>query len=386
MLTRERAIQLFIHDRADVRSLAAAFFLEGATVEPLRFRDIQPALLAADDLSRWQLLGLAARLELDDAAGACLLEVVKVRPSVVDGHAFLEASAALPWSSRAALLERVGAGPLRARMERLSELEQLGFDELWARLSDLAVEADRTVYVDRIDHALKKDLIRQLLRRDPGDLADRAAAWLDDSEDAFFMSLFALEILSQRPNPRVLPRLLELIDEDDDYHSHLAAEALGSIADASVADLLERAREDNDARQHYHEALGRMRTPQAEQALIELYRTEDNSDWRTQIGCLLCESLTTDALPELVQSCVTGDYEPLWAELDIKVDAACAAAGYADAATEALAAQAAETRREKEAQYRAARAKPAATRSAWVSRSKKSKERRQRDKKRAGRA
>jgi hypothetical protein len=333
MLLPDQVIPFLSHPDDLLRDQAVHYFREAHDPAPLtadRLWQAIDALDAASSSSRH--VALLPRVSASDASTARLLDafdddrLLDAEEDLWDALHDLDfdqlrrhadavfARADAPDASGVDVHEDVRTH-LRARLA----LADAPLDDLWTELARLADET-KGQYWDQIDHARFDRLIEALARH--GDLAaQRAVAFLagpanrDDPLEVFVIQL--VQKLRHRPALDLLvDRFADAGEEDDVLHETLmyAIPVVGGPdAVSAIESRFPTAGE--TFRLYASECLGRIKHPAAEAAVLRLIERPEFDDAREPLATALGNLITTDGLPVLRRIVLSGDYDPLMADL-----------------------------------------------------------------------
>jgi HEAT repeat protein len=320
----------------NVREQAAEYFTDLGDASPIETAD---ELWRAIDLfgehlsevktkQRLRFLRALAEVPLNDSSVTRTIEYLRSADSDPD----------LLFNIRK-VLERIPIDLLRSRREEIlplaspecrSALEHrlaltlLPPEELWQQFEALGDEADEQDVTGEAH-------VMEALCRHPDFVIPLATEVLVDPGDREFFELWCVELLGRlRHAPSIGLIAQKLKIDDADVLRETAGDALSRMDPAAAVPALEAAYPSDDPfdRMDIGDALGRIKHPLAEAALLRLLAVEENQSAATNLCIGLCSVCTTEGLEQLRQIVVADCYDATLADIKEMLVTICTMTGF----------------------------------------------------------
>ena len=182
--------------------------------------------------------------------------------------------------------------------------------KLWQELRELANRSKEEQYVGKIDHAYADDLIEALGRHDEPDAAAICELLRPFDEDGGWLEIFLVDLVGQRRLSEAIPLLVDRLRINTDYLRELVIEALGRIGDPEAVRLIRETfpGEPWHVKNYASGAIGRIKHPDAEEAILELLEIEENPGIRTMLCMELCDIFSEQGI-EVVRRQIHSGYD-----------------------------------------------------------------------------
>jgi len=307
MLSPDQVKPFLNHPDQDVRALAADYFSDSWSRDP----EILPLILDArekfGDEPYLRNLSRAKRLVITGETLDRLLNLLDQtesdRIAVALGNLIAMASTELLSARQDVIANhpKLDVGVIRSIGLRQEYLGWSG-ERLWEDLQHLARRQDEADATDEEwDSALDQsdELIEALATRDVPD-AETLCRLLDDPDTAeTWLEIYLASLAGLRRMPEAVPILItKFHQEEADYLVEEAMSALAEIGDPATIALLMAAYPESDWTFKCCAAniLGDLKHPESEAAILELLKSETDSDLRTMLCVSLCELISAHAL------------------------------------------------------------------------------------------
>ncbi|MGM0843596.1 MAG: SEC-C metal-binding domain-containing protein [Bacillota bacterium] len=202
-------------------------------------------------------------------------------------------------------------------LEELKQLPQLDEEALFLKLADIANDLDNGNY----DHArvqLGKRIINELIDREAIEDWEAENAIKEILQYSFMpaIGLFQIYMAGELRTESTIPDLVRLLVRDDgDEALEEISSALIKIGTDEVVREVEKIALDEDTFIYSIDVLAKIKSAEAEQALLRLLREADDFTIKTVIADALCQHLSVEAIP-LVEKQLTDGYDNVIADLE----------------------------------------------------------------------
>jgi hypothetical protein len=303
VLAPERLKPFLAHDDPDVRTTVADYFSDYWSDDPAVLGGILDAYERYGTHEDLSSLATAWHLGMTAPLLGRVLDLLDRAPTGMAAETLSALVAQAPGPLLHECCDAVEAHPRilakhLPRIRRRRELVAWPGERLWQELQDFARRSEHQMTVGAIDHDYADDLIEALARHVVPD-TDTLVRLLGETQSGW-LEPFVIDLAGARRVRGAVPVLAAKLHIDDDYVPVRAAAALGRIADPSVARLIRA--EYPTAPFHYRlfacEALGFLKHPESEAAVLALLEQEDDPGARMWLCVALCD-LFADRAVEL---------------------------------------------------------------------------------------
>ena len=210
--------------------------------------------------------------------------------------------------------------PMREHQAKRLELDGVPLDDLWEQFLARAREV-RNKYLGKFDLKVHERLIEAMARRHPREASERAMAFLPGCDESVWLEISCADLLAATRYRPAVPALMDSLSIDADLLPDRAWRALARTGDADVVRRIEAFFPTTVRRGRLYapEALGGIKLPESEAALVRLIKsTEDDEEILTILGGALIDRCPTEpeALEVLRQMVAEKAYDPAMGELD----------------------------------------------------------------------
>jgi hypothetical protein len=302
MFPSDQLVAFVDHKDPAVSSYAAEYFLEAHDPAPATASLLWRAI---DRLGAKRAhLGLLARLEHDDALWSRLLRELThtedpfVRGALLDA---VYAAPAVPVLEAFRRLDRsdVVADVARERLQHRASLEEQPFDALW---DALVRHCEAVGEAPHVPQEVPRDLVGAL-KRFPELAGPRCLEVFRSAPTLPWLHVHAIELAGAIRLSEAIAHLLDVIGGEGDYVNDRATDALVSIGSADVVlRVAERFPGGGSVFRMYAPAvLERIKRPESEAAVLELFRKEEDPFDRARFARGLFKLCTTEGFDDLHQ-------------------------------------------------------------------------------------
>ncbi len=196
------------------------------------------------------------------------------------------------------------------RLDRRKDLSGWPGAKLWQELQDFAERSKDQQYVGKIDHAYAGDLIEALGPSDEPDVAAICDLLRSFGEDGGWLETFLVDLVGERRLREAIPLLVDRLRIDTNYLRERVMYALGKIGDPEAIRLIREtfANEPWHVKNYASGALGKIKQPAAEEAILELLEIEEDFGIRTMLCLELCEMFSGRGV-EVVRRQILSGYD-----------------------------------------------------------------------------
>ncbi|WP_318246451.1 SEC-C metal-binding domain-containing protein [Rossellomorea aquimaris] len=183
------------------------------------------------------------------------------------------------------------------------KLPSLTAEELYKDLADISVYLDNERFNQSLyDHG--KRIIKELINKNEIESWEIQAGLQDSVEniDGFdFNGIFIVYSSGELREENVVPQLVNLFKDEDESDTLFeeVANALVKIGTDQVVREVEKVALFGNTYFYTLDVLGRIKTKEAEQALLRLFDRTNDVTAKTLIADYLCQQLSTDAIPKI---------------------------------------------------------------------------------------
>ncbi|MGD6959001.1 SEC-C metal-binding domain-containing protein [Rossellomorea aquimaris] len=191
----------------------------------------------------------------------------------------------------------------KTQFEEIVKLPSLTIDELYMELAGVTNYLDDHVYSQaHYDHG--KRIITELIKSDGIESWEvRNGLKENDEENDFygFHGVYIVYMAGELREESVVPQLVKLFKDEDesDLLFEEVANALVKIGTEQVVCEVEKVALHGNTYFYTLDVLGRIKTKEAENALLRLFDQADDITAKTLISDYLCQQLSTDAIPKI---------------------------------------------------------------------------------------
>jgi hypothetical protein len=177
------------------------------------------------------------------------------------------------------------------RINRRRDLSGWPGPKLWQEIRDFADRSADKKYVGEIDHAYADDLVEALGRHDEPAAATICGLLHSFGEDGGWLEICLVDLAGERRLRETIPLLVDRLRIDTDYLRERVMEALGKIGDPEAVRLIRAAfpSEPWHFKNYASDAMGRVKCPITEEAILELLEIEEHPGIRTMLCMELCD-------------------------------------------------------------------------------------------------
>jgi len=199
---------------------------------------------------------------------------------------------------------------LMSRINRRKDLAGWPGPKLWQELRDFAERSEKEKYVGQIDHGYANDLVEALGPHDEPDTAEICELLRSFSEDGGWLEIFLVDLVGERRLSEALPLLVDRLRIDTDYLREQVIEAIARIGDPEAVRLIREVfpSEPWHFKNYASGALGRVKHPDAEDAILELLEIEEDPGIRTMLCMELCDMFSERGV-EVVRRQIYSGYD-----------------------------------------------------------------------------
>lgn len=315
MLSVEQVKPFLLHEDRPVRDLAVDYFHDSWSQDT----DLVPIILQA--CRRYggheNIHGLAAcnRLVLVEASLDDILAMLAdIETPDIAWH-LLRAIVHVPIG---VLLQRESAildlpnlpEEIVVRINRRKDLSGWPEAKLWQELQDFARRSEDKRHVGEIDHGYAHDMVEAMGGHDEPKAAVICDLLRTVGEEQGWLEIFLVDLVGERRLHEAIPLLVDRLRIDTDYLRDRVMDALGKIGDPEAVRLIRAAfpNEPWHVKNYASGALGRIKHPATEDAILELLETEQDVSIRTTLCMELCD-LFSERGVEIVRRQINAGYD-----------------------------------------------------------------------------
>ncbi len=352
MLTPPQVIPFLQHDDPDIREEALRYLCEAHDPSPATAEDSWRVI---DRFGLAESLSFVARLHNLPQSHDSLDRTLRTLREGAEGGIAFHLQNVILWMDLELLDPRQDellSSPLlnpdvREHLAQRLALTSRDPAELWEELSNFGEDV-RECYANEFDLNIPDRLAEALARSAEG--VDRVVTRLQERSADDWMEIFCVRIIGRARHALAVPLLIDRLKLDADVLREDAVRALVRIGSVEVVRRLEAFYPGKawHTRLYISDALGKIKRPESEAALIRLIGRERPGK-REVYGVLagnLCGLWTTQGLEAVRQVIVRGQFDPQIEELDQRLLILGRAIGYEPPEAEHWRATIAERRRE----------------------------------------
>ncbi len=196
------------------------------------------------------------------------------------------------------------------RLNRRKDFSGLPAAKLWQDLQDFAERSKDKHYVGEIDHAYADDLVEALGPHDEPDAATICNVLRSFGEDGEWLETFIVDLVGERRLRAAIPLLIDRLRIDTDYLRECVTEAIAKIGDPEAVHLIRTIfpTEPLHVKNYASGAMGKIRHPAAEEAILELLEIEEDPGVCTMLCMELCEMFSQRGV-EVVRRQIRSGYD-----------------------------------------------------------------------------
>ena len=196
------------------------------------------------------------------------------------------------------------------RLNRRKDFSGWPAVKLWQELQDFAERSKEKKYVGEIDHAYADDLVEALGPHDEPDAATVFDRLRSFGEDGGWLETFLVDLVGERRLREAIPLLVDRLRIDTDYLRECVMEAIAKIGDPEAIRLIRTIfpTEPWHVKNYASGAMGKIRHPAAEEAILELLEIEEDTSIRTMLCMELCEMFSQRGV-EVVRRQIHSGYD-----------------------------------------------------------------------------
>ncbi len=318
MFPAEQLVDFVDHKDLAVSSYAAEYFLEAHDPAPVAAAVVWRAI------DRFGLrpahVSLLARLEHDDTRWRHLFAALFSTEDLTVREALLEAVYAAPALSVLEAFRSLGpsgelADVVRERLQHRAHLEAQPFEALW---DELVRHCEAVGAAPHVPQEVPRDLVGAM-KRFP-ELASPRCLEVFRSAPSMppWLHVHAIELAGEIRLSEATEHLLEVIGGEGDYVNDRATDALVSIGTADVAvRVAERFASGGAVFRMYAPAvLERIKRPESERIVLDLFRKEEDPFDRARLARGLFKLCTTEGFDDLHQMAIAPQLSDAVAEFE----------------------------------------------------------------------
>ena len=196
------------------------------------------------------------------------------------------------------------------RINRRKDLSSWPGSKLWQELQEFANRSEEEKYVGQIDHAYADDLIEALGRHDEPDAATICELLRSFGEDGGWLEIFLVDLVGERRLREAIPLLVDRLRIDTDYLRERVMDAIGKIGDPEAVRLIREAfpNEPWHVKNYASGAIGRIKHPAAEEAILDILEIEEDLGIRTMLCIELCDMFSERGI-EVIRRQIHSGYD-----------------------------------------------------------------------------
>ncbi|MGM0854989.1 MAG: SEC-C metal-binding domain-containing protein [Bacillota bacterium] len=189
------------------------------------------------------------------------------------------------------------------QLAEIVKLPSLTIEELYQELAGITVYLDNDTYSQaHYDHG--KRIIKELIKKSGIESWEVQNGLKDheEEEDGFgFNGIYIIYSVGELREESVVPQLVNLFKDEDesDLLFEEVANALVKIGTEQVVHEVEKVALYGNTFYYTLDALGRIKTKEAEKALLRLFDQTDDITAKTLISDYLCHQLSIEAIPKI---------------------------------------------------------------------------------------
>jgi len=317
MFPSDQLVDFVDHKALAVSSYAAEYFLEAHDPAPATASLVWRAI---DRLGAPRAhVSLLARLEHDDALWSHLLDrLFRTEDTIVRGALLdtLYAAPAVPALDAFRRFDRSGvlADVVRERLQHRASLEEQPFDGLW---DALVRHCEAVGAAPHVPQEVPRDLVGAL-KRFPELAAPRCLEVFRSAPTLPWLHVHAIELAGAIRLSDAIAHLLDVIGGEGDYVNDRATDAVVSIGSSDVVlRVADRFPAGSPVFRMYAPAvLERIKRPESETAVLELFRKEEDPFDRARFARALFKLCTTDGFEDLRQLAIAPQLSDAVAEFE----------------------------------------------------------------------
>lgn len=184
------------------------------------------------------------------------------------------------------------------QLKEIVKLPTMTVKELYMELSDTIAYLDRHDYNQMyFDHG--KRVIKELIKKEG--IGDNPEIQIEPNTLHSFKGIFTIYLTGEVRDESVFSSLVNLFknEEEGDLVLEEVANALVKIGTNQVVREVEKVALFGNTYFYTLDVLGRIKTEEAEQALLRLFNQTDDLNVKTLIADYLCQQLSKDAIPQI---------------------------------------------------------------------------------------
>jgi hypothetical protein len=315
VLSAEEVKPLLLYEDCPVRDLAVDYFRDGWSQDPTLVPMILEACRRYGVSENVHGLIACGQLVVTDAA---LDSVLQMLAETKDTEMAWRLHRIISHAPVDVLLRKESAvldvanlpDEVLKRFNRRKDLSGWPAAKLWQELQDFAERSRDQHYVGEIDHAYADDLIEALGPHDEPDAATICNMLQSFGDDGGWLETFLVDLVGERRLRTAIPLLIDRLRVDTDYLRERVTEAIVKIGDPEAARLIHTIfpTEPWHVKNYASGAMGKIRHPAAEEAILELLEIEEDPGIRTMLCLELCEMFSQRGV-EVVRRQIRSDYD-----------------------------------------------------------------------------
>jgi len=315
MLSAEQVKPLLLHEDCPVRDMAVDYFRDGWSQDPALVPMILEACRRYGVPENVHGLIACGQFVITDASLNSLLQMLVETRDAETAWRLHRIISHVPVD---VLLRRESAvldvpnlpDEVLKRLNRRKDLSSWPAAKLWQELQDFAERSEEKKYVGEIDHAYVDDLVEALGRHDEPDAATICNLLRSFGEDGGWLETFLVDLVGERRLRAAIPLLVDRLRIDTDYLRERVMEAIAKIGDPETARLIRTIfpTEPWIVKNYASAAMGKIKHPAAEEAILELSEIEDDPGIRTMLCMELCEMFSQRGV-EVVRRQIRSGYD-----------------------------------------------------------------------------
>jgi SEC-C motif len=191
----------------------------------------------------------------------------------------------------------------QTQLSEIVKLPSLTIEELYMELADITVYLDNEIYSQaHYDHG--KRIVKELIKKDGIESWEVQRGLQDNEEDIDgfgFNGIYVVYSAGELREESVVPQLVNLFKDEDesDLLFEEVANALVKIGTEQVVHEVEKTALYGNTYFYTLDVLGRIKSEEAELALLRLFDQTDDVTAKTLISDYLCQQLSTAAIPKI---------------------------------------------------------------------------------------
>lgn len=189
------------------------------------------------------------------------------------------------------------------QLEKIVKLPSLTMDELYMELDVVVMYLDRNEY-DQGYYDYGKRIIREVIKKggiESGEVLEELIEARAEEGFHRFNEIFTIYMAGELREETMVPGLVEFFKNDDESDLLLeeVANSLVKIGTDLVVHEVEKVALHGNTYFYTLDVLGRIKTKEAEKALLRLFDQTNDLFAKTLIADYLCHQLSTDAIPKI---------------------------------------------------------------------------------------